>query len=109
MRRQLPCDVSLRERWGRAQDQFGTTNGFCDISGDQRKLCVVPTVCVLHGNARTLRAMLSRQVGVATPKPHLMALQREIAGGRKRAVAAAKDCDFQIASPCANFTASSCF
>ena len=45
---------------------------------------------------------------IAPPQADLMALHREIARGRERAVAAAEHCDLQIASPCDDSGASSC-
>ena len=108
MRREPGRDIVLREGRGRAQDQFGTVDGFGNVGCHQRQLSVVPAVGVLDDNARARRAMLRYLCCIAPPEADLMALQREIARGRERAVAATEHRDLQGASPSEGAGSSSC-
>src|SRR5450432_2177022 len=108
MWRQQPCDIMLREGRGRAQHQLDAANSFGDVRGDQCQLHIVPAVGVLENDAGARRAMLVYQRRIAPPQPDLVALQREIARGRERAVAAAEHRDLQMASPSEDCGSSSC-
>src|ERR1700730_11241001 len=108
MRRKVACYIGLREgrRW--AQDQFGVADGFGHVGRHQGQLHVVPAVRVLEDDSGARRAMLCDLCGIAPPQSDVMALQRKIARGRKRAIAAPEHRDLQMASPCEDFGASSC-
>src|ERR1700738_635061 len=108
MRRELPCDIALRESRGGAQDQLGIADGFGDVCRHQRQLHGVLAVGVLEEDPGTRRAMRGCRSCIAPPEAHVMALQCKIARGRKRGIAAAKHRDLQSASPCEDFGASSC-
>ena len=99
MRREQACDIALREGRRRAQDQLGAVDGFGNVSRHQRQLHVVPAIGVLEDNARAGCAMLRHLCRIAPPQADLVALQREIARGRERAVAAAQHRDLQGVSP----------
>ena len=99
MRREPGRDIVLCEGRGRAQDQFSTIDDFGNIGCHQRQLSIVPAVGVLDDNVRARRAMLRYLCCIAPPEANLMALQREIARGRERAVAATEHRDLQGASP----------
>src|ERR1700737_2308403 len=108
MRRELPRDIVLRKSRGRAQDQLGIADGFGNVCRYQRQLRVVLAIGILDDDARARRAMLRYLSCIAPPQPDLMAVQRKIARGRKRAVAAAEHRDLQSASPCAGLGSYSC-
>ena len=83
MRRELPCDIVLREGRGRAQDQLDVVDGFGNVSRYQHQLHVVPAIGVRHDNPRARRAMLRHLARIAPPQPDVVALQRKIARGCK--------------------------
>src|SRR5512132_4112993 len=108
MRREQSRYILLCEGGDRAQDQFSILDGFGDVCCHQRKLYVVTAIGILEHNARARGPMLGDLSCIAPPQPDVMALQRKIACGCKRAVAAAQHRDLQVAPPCKDRGASSC-
>jgi hypothetical protein len=83
MRRELPCDIVLREGRGRAQDQLDVADCFGNVSRYQGQLYIVPAIGVRHDNPRARRTMFRHLGRIAPPQSDVVALQRKIAHGRK--------------------------